>query len=100
MLNEVEALAVTLGLLAARRLGLVTQAPGVGGALAKVERVLPERIRERVRAVEETIVWDIGGRRDNSLDSAVILTLGSAARSRQRVVLRYRKSDGEESERL
>jgi len=100
MLNEEEALALTLGLLAARRLGLVTQAPGVVGALAKVERVLPERIRERVRAVEETIVWDIGGRRDNSLDSAVILTLGSAARSRQRVVLRYRKTDGEESERL
>ena len=100
MLNEEEALALTLGLLAARRLGLVTQAPGVEGALAKVERVLPERIRERVRAVEETIVWDIGGRRQANLDSEVILTLGTAARRRQRVILQYRKHDGEESDRL
>jgi predicted DNA-binding transcriptional regulator YafY len=100
MLNEEEALALTLGLLAARRLGLVTQAPGVEGALAKVERVLPDRIREQVRAVEETIVWDIGGRRATGSDSAVILTLSTAARERRRVSLGYRKDDGEESERF
>lgn len=100
MLNEEEALALTLGLLAARRLGLVTQAPGVEGALAKIERVLPESIRERVRAVEETVVWDIGGRRDASLDSAVILTLGTAARRRQRVTLKYRTQEGQETERI
>jgi predicted DNA-binding transcriptional regulator YafY len=100
MLTEDEALALTLGLLAARRLGLAAHAPGVEGALAKVERVLPERVRDRVRAVEQTLVWDIGERRDDAPDSAVILTLSAAARERRQTLLRYRRADGDESERV
>jgi predicted DNA-binding transcriptional regulator YafY len=56
MLTEDEALAVVLGLLAARRLGLAATAPDVEGALAKIERVLPVALRERVQAVQETLV--------------------------------------------
>src|SRR6266704_3053454 len=41
MFTEDEALALTLGLKAARRMGLALTAPAVEGALAKVERVLP-----------------------------------------------------------
>ena len=99
MLTEDEALALTLGLLAARRLGLAAHAPGVEGALAKVERVLPEPLRKRVRAVEETLVWDISAPRAGGPAAAVVLTLGTAARERRRVALRYRRSDGEETDR-
>ena len=99
MLSEDEALALTLGLLAARRLGLAAHAPGVEGALAKVERVLPETVRNRVRAVEETLVWDMGERPDSAPDSHVVLTLSAAARERRQVALWYRRADGEESER-
>ena len=41
MFSDEEALAVVLGLLAARRLGLALAAPDVEGALAKIERVRP-----------------------------------------------------------
>lgn len=99
MLSEDEALALTLGLLAARRMGLAAHAPGVEGALAKVERVLPEQIRERVRAVEEVLVWDMGARQDSRPDGAVVLTLSIAARERRRVALCYRRPEGESTER-
>jgi predicted DNA-binding transcriptional regulator YafY len=49
MFSEDEALAVVLGLLAARRLGLAVAAPAAEGALAKIERVLPANLRERLR---------------------------------------------------
>src|SRR6266702_1260520 len=58
MLTEEEALALTLGLLAARKLGLAVAAPAVEGALAKLERVLPNTLRERVQAVQETLIFD------------------------------------------
>src|SRR5262245_11708262 len=59
MLTEDEALAVTLGLLAARQLGLNNTVPAVEGALAKVERVLPIAVRERVRAVQDSVTVDL-----------------------------------------
>ena len=99
MLTEDEALALTLGLRAAQRLGLAAHAPAVEGALAKVERVLPHPVRARVRAVEEALAWDMGPRAGGGPDGAVILALGAASRERRRVALRYRRLDGEETER-
>jgi predicted DNA-binding transcriptional regulator YafY len=64
-----------------------------------VERVLPERVRARVRAVEEMLAWDVGAPADGGPDAAVVLTLGMAARERRRVALRYRRADGEATER-
>jgi predicted DNA-binding transcriptional regulator YafY len=99
MFDEEEALALTLGLRAARRLGLAGSAHGVERALAKVERVLPERVRARVRAVEETLAWDVGAPAGGGPDASVVLTLGTAARERRRVALCYRRADGEATER-
>ena len=55
MFTEEEALGLALGLLAARRLGLAGAAPAVEGALAKLERVMPEALRGRVRALQDTV---------------------------------------------
>src|SRR5437660_692589 len=52
MFNEEEALALILGLLASRRAGLLDAAPAIEGALAKIDRVLPDRLRGRVQAVQ------------------------------------------------
>jgi predicted DNA-binding transcriptional regulator YafY len=49
MFTDEESLGLTLGLLAARHLGLAGVAPAVEGALAKLERVMPEALRGRVR---------------------------------------------------
>src|SRR2546430_16585618 len=54
MLTEDEALALTLGLLAAKRLGMAMAAPAVEGALAKIARVLPDALAARVQAGQES----------------------------------------------
>lgn len=99
MFTEEEALALNLGLLAARRLGLAARALEVEGALAKLERVLPDRVRDRVRAVEEALVWEENSRSGGSVDSAVVLALSLASRERQCMSLRYRRADGAENAR-
>ncbi|HEY8602099.1 MAG TPA: HTH domain-containing protein [Thermomicrobiales bacterium] len=45
MLTNDEAIAITLGLLFSRRVGLSDAAPATVGALVKIERVLPEALR-------------------------------------------------------
>ena len=56
MLNDDEALAVTLGLLAAQRFGLASVVPAVEGTLAKIERVLPQTIRDQAQAIQEAML--------------------------------------------
>jgi len=99
MLTEDEALALMLGLMAAKQTGLAAHAPAVEGAMAKIERVLPAQVRDRVRSVEETLVWDIGSRPQNGPESAVVLALSTAARERHQVHLHYRRADGETTRR-
>jgi predicted DNA-binding transcriptional regulator YafY len=98
MFTDDEALGLALGLLAARRLGLAGVAPTVEGALAKLERVMPEALGERIRALEETIIPAV------ALPvvppaGEVVMTLATAVRGRRRVGLRYRSGMGEVTER-
>ena len=99
MLTEEEALAVTLGLLVTRQVGLVAAAPAAEGALAKIERVLPLPVRERVRAVQETLGFTPLVSEPAPAASEALLTLGSASQAARRVRLRYRSWRGEETER-
>src|ERR1043166_9389139 len=55
MFTEEEALALIVGLLISRRVGFGDAAPAVEGALAKIDRVLPVRLRGRVQAVQGTL---------------------------------------------
>ncbi|HVB24333.1 MAG TPA: YafY family protein [Ktedonobacteraceae bacterium] len=98
MWTEEEALAVTLGLQAVQQLGLSQTVPTVESALAKVERVLPQALRERVQAVQETVVLDLvtHGRAEQS---AYVMRLSTAAYQRKRVWLRYQSHPGAENER-
>src|SRR6476660_9838366 len=81
MFNEDEALALTLGLLTARRLGLTSAAPAVEGALAKIERVLPLALRERVGALQETLALNLNVRvldaDDEPPAGATVVTIGA-----------------------
>ena len=98
MLSDDEALAITLGLLAARRMGLAVAAPAVEGALAKVERVLPPAVRRRVAAVQETLTIDLVPPPEAPA-SATVVALSAAAHEGRRVWLRYAAANGEETER-
>lgn len=98
MFTDEEALALALGLLSARRLGLGGAAPAAEGALAKLERVMPEALRDRVRVFEETVVpaTVIPARFPAG---AVVVTVSEAVRDRTRVRMRYRSEPSEETER-
>jgi predicted DNA-binding transcriptional regulator YafY len=99
MFTEEEALAVTLGLLAARRLGLTAAAPATEGALAKIQRVLPVGVAERLHALEETTTFSQRASNPVPAQIGTLLTLGTAAQYRRRVSLRYRDANGAETER-
>jgi predicted DNA-binding transcriptional regulator YafY len=98
MFTDDEALAVTLGLLLARRLGLAATTPAMEGALAKIERVLPPLLRERVRAVRDAVVFN-AVRPDVTTPHALVLTFSAAAGQCQRVWLRYRSGLAKDTER-
>lgn len=84
LFTDDEALAVMLGLLVARRLGLIADASTVEGALAKVERALPPDVRGRVSAVQETL--QIGTTRSMAIPStATVMALATAVTNRRQV---------------
>jgi len=99
MFTEDEALALTLGLLAAHRLGLTAAAPAVEGALAKIERVLPLALRERVQAVQETLILDFT-RTGPTPSSEVVVTLCAAAQQQRCVWMSYSSWQSEATERI
>jgi predicted DNA-binding transcriptional regulator YafY len=97
MFSDDEALAVTFGLLSARQQGIPTDPHAIEGALAKIERVLPESLRSRVQALQAAVsfVSPSGSERPQS---KWLLLLSSAVQHAQRVHLCYR-SWQDESER-
>lgn len=98
MFTDEEAQALTLGLLAARKLGLATAAPAVEGALAKIERVLPEQLRTKVQAIYETLIFDAQPP-DTTPAGEVIGTLCTAAQQGKRVWLEYQSWRSETTHR-
>lgn len=99
MFTHDEALALALGLLAARSLGLADAAPAVASAQAKLERVMPANLKRRVRAVDETVALDLARAAATPGDNDALAVLSTAAQARQRVHLRYRGAQAGDSER-
>jgi len=98
MFTDEEALALALGLLSARGLGLSGVAPAVEGALAKLERVMPEGMRRRVQAFEE-IVLPAAIVPPRLPAGETVVTLSEAVRERKRLWMRYRSGPSKETER-
>lgn len=101
MLDDDEATAVVLGLIAGRSLGLATTTTGVAAesALAKLQRVLPASLRERVAAVESSLGLTLPPRGGRAPETAIVLSLAAAAHQRRRVRIRYGSYRGDASER-
>lgn len=101
MLGDDEALAVLLGLLAGRRSGL-TAALGAAGetAGAKIRRVLPARLAERLQNVLDHIAFT-GEEPDRSaaLDATVLLTVADAVANHRPVAVGYTGRDGVRTDR-
>ncbi|PYE53632.1 putative DNA-binding transcriptional regulator YafY [Deinococcus yavapaiensis KR-236] len=98
MLTNDEALAVTLGLHALAHLGLAEFTPAASGAQAKLRRVLPRDLQERVEDVEGAVdlsapPWTV------PTPAALLADVAHAIRQRRVVSFTYRKHDGATSRR-
>lgn len=98
MFSNEEALAVVLGLLAAQHLGMLAQGVAVEGAMAKLDRVLPDQLRGRVRAAQGSLALPEAMARGTA-DPSLVLQLSAAAGDGQRVQLRYKAADGKVTDR-
>ncbi|MDR6592154.1 helix-turn-helix transcriptional regulator [Saccharothrix longispora] len=92
--DEAVAVAVGLGVVAARRLGVEETSLT---ALAKLEQVLPSRLRRRVEAVREatSIVPGV----EPPLDLSALGAVAAAIRGRERLRFGYTKPGGDEEAR-
>ncbi|MGW4893255.1 helix-turn-helix transcriptional regulator [Kitasatospora sp. NPDC004240] len=99
MLTADEAASVVLGLLAGRRSGLSVGERAAESALAKIQRVLPPALRERVEAVELTLGLTAAPAAGPSPAAAALFTLAEATRRGRRTRLSYRDRHGEPSDR-
>jgi len=98
MFTDDEALALSVGLLAARSLGLAEGASAVASAQAKLERVMPANLKSRVRAVDETVKLDLS-HAPSPGDNDALVVLTAAAQMHKRVHLHYRSSKGDDTQR-
>ena len=100
MLSDDEAVAVVLGLIAARRQGLESGEGAAEGALAKIHRVLPDLLRRRVVALETTLGFTAAPRAGAPVPGDAVLLLADAIRRGRRVRTAYRAYSGERTRRV
>ncbi|WP_129785584.1 helix-turn-helix transcriptional regulator [Promicromonospora panici] len=93
--EEAVAVAVGLGAVATRRLGVEETSLT---ALAKLEQVLPSRLRRRVETVREATSVVPGA--DAGLDLSVLGVVAAAIRAHERLRFGYTKPGGTESARV
>jgi predicted DNA-binding transcriptional regulator YafY len=98
MFTNDEALALTIGLLAIQHLGLTEIAHTIESTRAKLERVMPADLKERVQALTETIRLNLGTNPAGS-STETLITLSRAAKLQRRVHMHYRSYQDEETER-
>lgn len=100
MLTDDEAVAVVLGLRVAERAGLATtDHAAAASALAKVSRVLPRALGQRLDSLLRTAQFTTPVRATAPAGTDTLLGLASAAQARRTVVITYAAWDGRESQR-
>ena len=97
-LDDDEAIAVVLSLRSATSHTVTGLAEASVSALAKLDQVLPARLRERTAALQQATVPLTGPA--PAIDPALLTALAAACRRHQRVRMSYRDFSGTESVRL
>lgn len=100
MLTDDEAVAVVLGLRAAERTGLTTtDRAATANALAKVSRVLPRALSQRLDSLLLTAHFTTPTRASAPADADTLLDLAAATQARRTAVIAYTAWDGQQSQR-
>jgi predicted DNA-binding transcriptional regulator YafY len=98
LLDEEEAVAVAVGLRTAASVGVTGIEETSLRALAKLEQVLPARLRRRVSAVgSATVLYPVSG---PTVEAEVLSAIATACRDHERLRFRYSGHDGTRSRRL
>ena len=100
MFTNDEVLALTLGLLVARKFGLEAASTSIEGVFAKIERVLPPALRLQVQAVQQTLAFDTPPFDLAALvSSSVLSTISIAAQQSRQLQLCYLDKTNQETQR-
>jgi predicted DNA-binding transcriptional regulator YafY len=97
LLDDDEAVAVALSLRTAASHAVTGVAEASARALAKLEQVLPSRLREQAVAVSQATVPLTGP--EPGVDAEVLTTIARACRGREQLAFFYRSRDGAAGER-
>ena len=100
MLTNEEALVIVIGLLAAQRLGLSASGSEIQGALAKVDRLLPDTQREQIQAMQDFVSLSLSPVGRDAASAETIIRLGSSARDQTAARIEYRSAAGELTDRV
>ena len=101
LLDDDEAVAIAGGLRAAAGASVEGIEDTAIRAMAKLEQVLPDRLRRRVKAVHSNVVpmrW--GGSDGPKVDAEALAVLAQGCRDSEEVRFDYQARDGEETRRL
>lgn len=98
LLDDDEAVAVAVGLRSATLTGLAGIEETAVRSLAKLEQMLPSRLRHRVQTLQAAIVPMAGA--GPTADVDVLLAVASAVRDHQQLKADYRRHDGTETRRV
>jgi predicted DNA-binding transcriptional regulator YafY len=94
-----EAVALSVGLVAARGLGLAEAAPAVASVQAKLARVMPDGLKRHVRAIADTVKVDLLPATNTPASNAALIALTTAAQAQRRVRMSYDSAQGSHTER-
>jgi predicted DNA-binding transcriptional regulator YafY len=97
LLDDDEAVAVALSLRTAASHAVSGMAEASASALAKLEQVLPSRLRGRAAAISQSTVPLTGP--EPQVDAETLTTLARACRGREQLTFGYRTREGASSER-
>ena len=103
LLDDEEAIAIAVGLRAAAGASIEGIEEASVRAMAKLEQVLPDRLRRRVRALHTNVVslrWTGPGDGAVSIDPETLALLSQTCRDHEQLQFDYRRRDGESSRRL
>lgn len=100
VLDDDEAVAIAVGLRAATGTAVAGIDEIVVRTMAKLEQVMPDRLRRRVRAVHGNISQLRWGGDGPTVDADALAVLAQACRDNEQVRFDYQRRDGESSRRL
>ncbi len=98
MFTNEEMVALVVGLQVARHLGLSAASCAVEGAMAKLQRVLPDTLRQQAASIQTALVFDLPVSRPQ-VQEAIFAYLGQAIHETRQVRIIY-KTENDETRRI